>query len=452
MKRQGSIFLSSLALTFSLSTVAKAETLLEQVEKTKQVHRINSSIVSNEYHMPNGLTIFLTENSRAPNVIVSHWVKAGSLQERPGITGIAHLFEHMMFRPLAPGQPTFFDYASKMGGNLNANTRFESTYFFTAVPNEKLSELLMRESDRFQHLVVTKDLLDVERKAVWSEYSVKFDSNPVIDLWFQIYLKAFKGHPFGWTIIGFREDLEKITAEDCNAFFQKYYKPNNIGLFLTGNFKSSEALKDIVKYYGDWKAGEKSVLPPPYTEKTKELVDEGKLTSNARFFLAGFRVPYIDGETAKVQTLTNYIFFDESNGLLRKKLVDEKKLAAEVSSFNFEYDNGMQKVGIVALPDAKLADIKKEVANMAKLLDSVSDKEFETYKMNLFIHNGEALQKNSNLTENLALTWGKYGNIDLTSEISSKPMDVTKQQVQQFVSKYFVDDNLVFITHKGQLK
>jgi predicted Zn-dependent peptidase len=310
----------------------------------------------------------------------------------------------------------------------------------------------MRESDRFQHLVVTKELLDVERKAVWSEYSVKFDSNPVIDLWFQIYLKAFKGHPFGWTIIGFREDLEKITAEDCNAFFQKYYRPNNIGLFVTGNFKSSEALKDIVKDYGDWKAGENSVLPPPYKEKTKELVDEGKLTSNARFFLAGFRVPYIDRDTAKVQTLTNYIFFDDSNGLLRKRLVDEKKLAAEVSSFNFEYDNGMQKAGIVPLPDARLADIKNEVAHVAKLFDSMSDKEFETYKMNLFIRMGESVQKNSNLADTLSLTWGKYGNIDFTSDMTTKVLDVTKQQVQQFASKYFVDDNLVLITHKGQLK
>lgn len=441
-----------LAFVFSLSGFAQAESLLAQVEKTKKTHQINASIVTNEYHLPNGLSVFLTENSKSPNVNVSHWVKAGSLHEKPGSTGIAHLFEHMMFRPLAPNRPSFFDIVSKLGGNLNANTRFESTYYFTAVPSDKLNEILKHEADRFQNLVVTKELLDVERKAVWSEYSVKFDSNPIIDLWFQVYAKAFKGHPFGWTIIGFREDLEKITAEDCNAFFQKYYKPNNIGLFLTGNFKSKEALKEILKNYGDWKAGENSTLPAVFAEKTKEVMAEGKLESKARFFLAGFRVPYIDRETVQVQALANYIFFDSNNGLLRKRLVDEKKLAAEVGDFNFEYDNGMIKTGIVALPEAKLKDIKSEVTDIQKALEQISEKEFEAYKMNFFIRKGESIQRNSTLSEILSLNWGKYGDLDLAKAFTTAPLKVSKEQVQNFVSKYFVGDNLVFMTHKGQLK
>ncbi len=446
-------FLTTLSLLLAFSATAFGEeNLLQQIEKTKQVHSVNGVLSAVEYKFPNGLTVFLTENPKAPNVRVSHWVKAGSLHEKPGITGIAHLFEHMMFRPLAPNEPTFFDYASKMGGNLNANTRFESTYFYTEVPPQKLNDLLKRESDRFQKLVVTKELLDVERKAVWSEYSMKFDSNPIIDLWFQIYAKAFKGHPFGWTIIGFREDLEKITAEDCNAFFQKYYKPNNIGLFVTGNFKSAEALKEIVKLYGDWKSGETTVLPKPYAEKTKELVAEGKLESKARFFLAGFRTPYIDQDHAKVMALTNYILFDGTNGLLRKRLVDEKKMAADVGDFNFGYDNGMIKTGIVALPETKMSDIKNEVSNLGTLLSTLSDKDFETYKMNFYIRMGEDALKNSDLGDMLALNWGKYGNIDYAAQTIQKPLDVTKAQVQEFVGKYMKAENLVFLTHKGQAK
>ena len=153
-----------------------------------------------------------------------------------------------------------------------------------------------------------------------------------------------------------------------------------------------------------------------------------------------------------MQALANYILFDENNGLLRKRLVDEKKWAAEVSEFNFDYDNGMQKVGIVALPDAKLTDIKNEVAGIAKQLETLSEKDFNTYKMNLYIRMGEGVQKNSELSDVLALTWGKYGNIDLTTDFTTKPLNVTKEQVSQFVNKYFKADNLVFLTHKGQLK
>lgn len=443
-----------ISLSFLLLGVAwgKSSVDYNEILKTKVTHKINNSLITNEYHLPNGLAVFLTENKRAPNVVVGHWVKAGSLHEKPGITGIAHLFEHMMFRPLAPGKPGFFQIASKLGGDLNASTRFESTYYYTAVAPKNLNQLLKVESDRFKNLVVTDALIDVERKAVWSEYSTKFDANPVVDLWFQTYQQAYVGHPFGWMIIGFREDLEKIKASDCNEFFQKYYKPNNIGLFVTGNFKSNDALKNIINLYSDWERGVDSKLPPAFSQKTEEFVGEGKLPSSSNDMMFGFRTPYFDKENAMIQALVNDILFDSKNGLLKKRLVDSKKLASEVSEFNFGYDNGLLKASITLLPSVKISDVRDQVAKIKDDFKSMSNENFTTYKKNIYITTAEGFQRNMALAEFLAKSWGKYGDINITSKYLLNSIDVTRDQVQNFLDTYYQINNFVFLTHKNQIK
>lgn len=404
-----------------------------------------------EYQLKNGLTVFLTENPKAPNVTVSHWVKAGSLHEKPGTTGIAHLFEHMMFRPLKKGAVSYNDLASQMGAVNNASTRFESTYYYASIAKERLGDLLKIESDRFKKLVITDELLDIERAAVWSEYSTKFDANPMIDLWFQAYIQGYKNHPFGWMIIGFREDLEKIKAADCNAFFKKYYNPSNVGLFITGDFKSADAVKLIDKYYADWKPGEASVLPP-WSDAGGTVKGEGKLTSNAKTIIFGFRTPYLAKDNIEVQSMAEYILFGSNMSLISKRLVDAKKIASYASGFNFEYDNGMIKALISPLAKVKFAKVESEVKKIKDDFKNLSDADFNMYKKNFYIRASEALLSNAGLEEQLALAWGKYGDLDFAERIKQGPLPVTKVQVQAFLDKYFTNDNLVFITPKGQLK
>ncbi|HPI41750.1 MAG TPA: pitrilysin family protein, partial [Pseudobdellovibrionaceae bacterium] len=241
------LFIPFFLVLSSYTPFIMAQDTIHKKPKANAIIKINDHLKTHHYILDNGLEVFLTPNPKAPNVQVAHWVKAGSLHEKKGTTGIAHLFEHMMFRPLKMGAPSFDQQVDKLGAINNANTRFESTYYHTSVPSKNLNELLKIESERFRNLKVSDGLLDLERGAVWSEYSTKFDSNPMLDLWFQIYRKAFPGHPFGWTIIGFREDLEKIKASDCNEFFNTYYRPNNIGLFITGNFDLDKTLPSVLE-------------------------------------------------------------------------------------------------------------------------------------------------------------------------------------------------------------
>ncbi|MFN8943964.1 MAG: M16 family metallopeptidase, partial [Pseudobdellovibrionaceae bacterium] len=302
---------------------------------------LNDSITAEEYQLPNGLNVILIPNKKAPSSWVYHWVKAGSLHEKPGVTGIAHLFEHMMFRPLSKKAKPFFDQVKELGGSANANTRYHATVYLTNVPNENLKQLLKLEADRFQKMKVTDDLLNVERKAVWSEYSTKFDSNPFIDLWFHLYQVGFPNHPFGWTVVGSREDLEKINAKDSNDFFAKYYKPNNIGLFVAGDFDSEKIKKIILANYGKWKRGKDSVLPRAFVAPGKITQGLGKLPSQSRNALIGFRFQFWSADKAAEFEIGSYILAGSRFSLNEKRLKDQLKIVSYIEPFNLEYDPGL---------------------------------------------------------------------------------------------------------------
>ncbi|NJO12598.1 MAG: insulinase family protein [Gammaproteobacteria bacterium] len=234
---------------FAMSASAHAAVALKQKLELRGGAKVY------EYVLPNQLTLIIIEKPDAPLTSIYHWVKAGSLDETPGITGIAHLFEHMMFRPLAPEEPSFDDKVNKFGASINANTRFESTVYTTTIPTRHLATVLQAEAARFKGLKVTDELLNIEREAVRSEYQTGLDTNPILDFWYTTYIKSFPEHPLGWQIVGVREDLDKIKAADCNAFFAKHYRPNNTGLIIGGAVSAPQVLRLVEASYGDWGAG-----------------------------------------------------------------------------------------------------------------------------------------------------------------------------------------------------
>lgn len=432
---------------FTATAIASAPSKKLGELQPHNVIELNEKLKIYHYILENGLEVFLRPNPQAPNVQVAHWVKAGSLHEKKGSTGIAHLFEHMMFRPLKMGEPSFSQKADKLGALLNANTRFESTYYHTSVPAKNLKQLLLLESDRFRNLKVTDGLLDLERGAVWSEYSTKFDSNPILDLWFEVYRKAFPGHPFGWTIIGEREDLTKIKAADCNEFFSKYYVPNNIGLFITGDFKLEEALKEVIDDYSTWTKGASVELPKAFNQKTQKIIAKGKLPSENNNILFGFRVPYLNKDNIQEFTLLNYILFASPYSLFNQRLVEDQKIAANVQDWGLDYDNGMVKSLIMALPTTTLSQIETNVAEISKDFEKMNQQEFDAYKQNYYIELAEALQRNDDLADRLALFWGKYHSITLLKDLASHPMTLSKEQIKDYISAYFKNDNFVYISN-----
>ena len=409
--------------------------------------QLNESITAEEYQLPNGLNIILIPNKKAPSSWVYHWVKAGSLHEKPGITGIAHLFEHMMFRPLTKGAKPFFDQVKELGGSANANTRYQATVYLTNVPNENLPQLLKIEASRFQKMKVTDDLLNVERKAVWSEYSTKFDSNPFIDLWFHLYQIGFPDHPFGWTVVGAREDLEKINAKDCNEFFSKYYKPNNIGLFVGGDFDPVKMKKVIQSAYGGWKKGETATLPTPFNPPGKMIQGLGKLPAQAKNALIGFRVPFWSAENAAEFELGSYLLLGSRFSLAEKRLKDQLKIVSYIEPFNLEYDPGLFKFLVILNPKSTLDQVIQESINVVQSdLKKMPEDEFQAHVQNYQTKMKEASLRNEGMISEAVDIWGRYGKLEIYADLLNKPLQIKKEQLIRFYEPLFKKENMVVVT------
>ena len=414
----------------------------------KQV-ALRGELSAYQYRLDNGLTVVLTPNPAAPLVSIYHWVKAGSLHETPGVTGIAHLFEHMMFRPVGPGRPDFWAHVARLGGDANASTRFESTVYTTNVPPARLAEAFKLEAERFRKVRVTDRLLDIERKAVWSEYSTKMDSNPTVDLWDAIYRVGFPGHPYGWMIIGAREDLAKIKAADCSRFFTRTYLPNNTGLFVSGNFPREAALRWIVDAYGAWKPGEASAPPPALPGPGQARPGGGQAAGRLARGAGGLPAPAPDGRNHRLFALANHVLFASDYSLARRRLRDDRKLVSDITAFNFEYDNGMLKALAVLLPDAQVAAVIDQLGRLVEDFAALKPDEYQAYLREYQLRKAEAILRNEVLNEALALHWGKYGDVQFLPDVTRAPLAVGKDDLLRFLKTFVGKDNQVAVVHKG---
>jgi len=401
------------------------------------------------YKLENGLDVYITKNPKAPVVSVYHWVKAGSLHEKKGITGIAHLFEHMMFRPVHKDDVGFFDKITSLGGSANANTRYMATVYTTTVPGQHLEALLKLEADRFQNLKVTDELLNVERKAVWSEYSTKFDTNPVIDIWGRIYEVAYPGHPYEWTIIGYRQDLEKINAKDSNAFFDTFYRPNNTGLFISGDVDPDQTMKIVRKYYANWKAGKKTALPAEFAKPTTFLQTKGKIASPSKQVLIGFRTKE-EARSPLEYMFLNHILFGSANSLGEKRIKQSMKLASAVSDFNYDYDSGMIKGFMVLLPKATINQVTTEVLKLKADIEKLNEENFNAYKQEFITSVLEGTLRNESLNEALALSWGKYSDLNIFIDWDKNIRGLQKDSIVKLLNEFYTKNNMIVVTTKAK--
>ncbi len=208
-----------------------------------------------EYTLPNGLHVILHQETQVPIVAVNLWYKVGSRNEKPGKTGFAHLFEHMMFQGSAHIPPEMhFQLIQSVGGTLNGSTFFDRTNYYETLPSHYLEMGLWLESDRMGYLLpaLNEEKFKTQLEVVKNERRQRYENQPY-GLWLEKILElAFEpDYPYHWPVIGYMEDLEKATLDDIKEFFRTYYAPNNASLALSGDFDAEKAKELIEKYFAD---------------------------------------------------------------------------------------------------------------------------------------------------------------------------------------------------------
>jgi zinc protease len=310
-------------------------------------------------HRKSGLSVLLVPQ-RGSNVVA--YVTAynvGSRFEVKGRTGLAHLFEHMMFRG-TESFPEPFKTLSSWGDRFNAYTSFDLTLYHELAPKEIFGDVAKFESERMRKLLITKDGFNTERGAVVSERKMRTEDSPFGRLFWELYQDAYDVHPYQTGPIGWQEDLDATTFEDALDFYNRYYAPNRAVLALSGDFGVTEALNTLNKYYGHFEAQpwtEPKVAAEPARKGNRRRVIPMKAET---VFLAD-AVPgprYADEHVATESVLCS-LLADSKMGYLVNELV-EKGIARSVSaSCSPNVDPGLSTVFVVGNPGVSTAKLEK---------------------------------------------------------------------------------------------
>ncbi len=203
------------------------------------------------WRLANGLTVLVLVDAIAPVATYQTWFKVGSRHERPGKTGLAHLFEHLMFNEtenLPAG--TFDKKLEENGAETNAATWVDWTYYYESLPADRIKLAVKLEAERMARLVLREPQVKSEKEVVANERRYRVDDDVEGSANELLYKTAFTRHPYGWPTIGWMEDIQGFSPEDCVAFYRTYYAPNNATVVVVGDVRERDLLAAIVREYG----------------------------------------------------------------------------------------------------------------------------------------------------------------------------------------------------------
>jgi zinc protease len=214
-------------------------------------HPFGAGLAIEKHQLSNGLVVLLLRDPAAPVVAYQTWYRVGSSHERPGKTGLAHLFEHLMFNQTANLAAGEFDRRMEaVGGETNAATWVDWTYYRDSVPAAQLELAITLEADRMAHLTLTEKQLESEREVVASERRMRVDDDVEGFLSEELFRHVFTTHPYHWPTIGWMDDIMGFTTTDCRDFYATYYAPNNATLVICGDLDVDATLALVEKHYG----------------------------------------------------------------------------------------------------------------------------------------------------------------------------------------------------------
>lgn len=277
------------------------------------------------FKLKNGLKLLVLEDHSAPTLAYQTWYSVGSIDEEVGLTGLAHLFEHMMFKATKNQGEGMFDRLLEAAGaeGKNAFTSKDYTAYVQNLPSSQLDLIASLESDRMVNLIVNDAALDKEREVVQNERRMRYENSPDGTLFEKLYEKTFTTHPYHWPVIGYEQDLVRAKSKECTDFYKKHYAPNNATVVVVGDVNASTVLSVIEKYYGSLPASKlehKTVAPDaPQTAERTETVPIS--ISVEKVFLAYRGVSATDKDMATLEVIRNLLTTGKSSRLY-KRLVD----------------------------------------------------------------------------------------------------------------------------------
>jgi zinc protease len=395
-----------------------------------------------EYTLENGLHVILHQDKSAPVVITSVMYHVGTKDEDPDKTGFAHFFEHLLFEGTANiKRGEWMKIVTGNGGNNNANTSDDRTYYYEVFPSNNLELGLWMESERLMHPVINQIGVDTQKEVIKEEKSLVMDNKPYGNLIAQVKKNLFVNHPYRWETIGSIEHLNAAKLEDFQAFNKKFYVPNNAVLVVAGNFEMAQTIKWIHKYYDPIKKGtpvvKKTFTETPITQPIKAQYEDANIQIPA--IVAAYRTPSMKTRDARVLEVISALLSDGKSSRLYKKIVDEKKMALQIGSMSYSLeDYGIYALYGLPLGQNSTQSILKEMDDEIVRLQTELVSEKDLQKLQNKIEN-EYVNKNAaieGIAESLATYYLLFGDVNLVNTDIESYRTITREEIRDVARKY----------------
>ena len=403
-----------------------------------------------KYNLNNGLEVILFQKRELPFVSVNIWYKVGSANEIRGKTGLAHLFEHMMFQGSKNvPKEMHFRYIQEIGGSLNASTSFDRTNYFEKLPANELELALWLESDRMGFFIDALDQtkLDNQKSVVLNERLERYDNQPYGLAWEKMLGNLYpKNHPYNWPTIGYYKDIESYNLDDISIFFQKYYAPSNATLVLGGNFVIENTKLLLEKYFGEIKNGvqtEQIHYKPVELHETKLITFEDKV--NLERLYLGWPTQNAFSEDDAALDIFSDILTGSKNARLTRKLIYDLQIAQDVNSMQFSGKYGGHfMIVATAKPGKSLDEIKKIVLEEISLVSNQGISMQELIRSKNVIRSNfiYSLQNIDTITDLLNLYNFYLGEPNSFNYDLNRYNRCDESKIQEISAKYF-SNNLV---------
>jgi len=404
-----------------------------------------------EFHLGNGMKVLLAENHTVPSVCYFSYFKVGSRNEQLGITGLSHLFEHMMFNGSRKYKPGEMDQILEGGGGYsNASTWNDFTNYFEEFNPDLLEKVLDIEADRMMALKLDSANIEQERGIVKEERRISTDNDVRSAATEVLYANAYVAHPYQHQVIGWMADLDNIRLEDAKAYFRTHYAPNNAVVILTGDFRSDDAIGLIRKYFENIPA-----QTPPREPNNAEPEQRGE--KRIKFYkaaelpavLIGYKSVSVHDSSYYVADVLGQILSRGESSRLYRRLVYERQMCTQVSGGTDELlDPGLFTFYAQVKDGFSTEDAEKEIYSTLESIkkDGVKPAELQKAKNNAQADYVRRFKTNRGTGFVLGYYETMYGDYHRAFTVAQQYETVTNDQIKRFAVRIFDERKRTVVT------
>ena len=400
----------------------------------------------------NGLKVIVHEDKSSPLVAMNILYNVGSRDEDPDMTGLAHLFEHLMYGG-SVNIPEYDTPLQMVGGENNAFTNNDITNYYLTIPSENIETGFWLESDRMLALEFSQKHLDIQRNVVIEEYNQRYLNQPYGDTLLKLRPLAYKVHPYRWPTIGMDiKHIENVELDEIKKFFFSHYAPNNAILSITGNINPEKAFRLTKKWFGQIdkrKIKHRNLPAEPIQSEERFLAIEKDVPSDA-IYKAWHTEPRTSRDFFTLDLVTDLLAGGES-GRLHTKLVRELKLFSEINAYlTADIDPGLIIVQGKLMKGIEIELAEKAINNVISELENSTGIKEEMEKVKNKFESSTVFSNTSILNKAVNLSFNELlGDADLINREVELYHDVNEERVIEAIRKYFAPSNCSTLYYKS---